>query len=60
MQAYIHRPRFELYDLESDPDEVHNLASDLKHAELLDKMKARLKSFQKRTSDPWVLKWDYE
>jgi N-sulfoglucosamine sulfohydrolase len=58
--AYIHRPAFELYDLESDPHEVHNLAADPKHAKLLESMKAWLKAFQKRTDDPWVLKWDYE
>jgi N-sulfoglucosamine sulfohydrolase len=58
--AYLHRPAFELYDLESDPDEVHNLAGDPKHAERLEALKAKLKAFQQRTDDPWVLKWDRE
>jgi N-sulfoglucosamine sulfohydrolase len=60
VQDYIHRPQFELYDLQTDPGEARNLAADPKQAELLAEMKARLKAFQKRTSDPWLLKWDYE
>jgi N-sulfoglucosamine sulfohydrolase len=60
VKAYIHRPKFELYDLEKDPDEVHNLAGDPKHAEVLADLKAKLRAFQERTGDPWKLKWDYE
>ncbi len=60
VDAYLHRPRFELYDLESDPDEVRNLAADPKHAGVVAELGAKLKQFQKRTSDPWILKWDYE
>ncbi len=60
VQDYIHRPAFELYDLTKDPDETKNLARDPQHAELLKKMQAELKAFQKRTVDPWILKWDYE
>jgi N-sulfoglucosamine sulfohydrolase len=60
VKNYIQRPTFELYDLEKDPHEVHNLAGESAHAKLLADMKARLKSFQQQTADPWVLKWDYE
>jgi N-sulfoglucosamine sulfohydrolase len=60
VQAYIHRPQFELYDLESDPDEVVNLATEEKYTALLEEMKGKLKEFQTRTKDPWLLKWDYE
>jgi N-sulfoglucosamine sulfohydrolase len=60
VEAYLHRPRFELYDLEADPHEVRNLADDAQYQGQLDEMKARLKAFQKRTQDPWILKWDYE
>ncbi len=60
VQAYMHRPPFELYDLREDPHEVNNLADDPRHAERLAEMKTRLKQFQQRTSDPWILKWDYE
>ncbi len=58
--VYVQRPAFELYDLEDDPDEIHNLADDPKQVERLEMMKAKLKAFQKRTDDPWILKWDYE
>lgn len=60
VDAYLHRDRFELYDLENDPDELHNLAGDPAHAETLARMQAKLKAFQERTKDPWVLKWEYE
>jgi N-sulfoglucosamine sulfohydrolase len=60
IDAYLHRPKFELYDLQSDPHEVVNLADDPKYQDKLNEMKARLKAFQKRTQDPWILKWDYE
>jgi N-sulfoglucosamine sulfohydrolase len=60
VKAYLHRPRFELYDLESDPHEVKNLADDPAHAALLKELQEKLKAFQKRTKDPWILKWDYE
>ncbi|MHC4678422.1 MAG: sulfatase family protein [Planctomycetota bacterium] len=60
VEAYLHRPKFELYDLKEDPHEVRNLAGDPKHRKILGEMKARLKAFQKRTKDPWILKWNYE
>ena len=60
LDAYIHRPRFELYDLETDPDEVVNLASDPAHAGLLAQLHQKLRAFQERTRDPWILKWDRE
>jgi len=58
--AYIHRPRFELYDLSTDPDEVHNLADDPQHAQRIAELKDKLKAWQKQTRDPWATKWDYE
>ncbi len=58
--AYLHRPKFELYDLEADPHELHNLADDPAHAELLHGLQSRLMDFQKRTGDPWILKWERE
>ncbi len=57
---YIHRPQFELFDLEYDPDETTNLADMPQHADLLTTMKAELKAFQAKTKDPWIMKWDYE
>lgn len=60
VEAYLHHPKFELYDLQNDPDEVKNLADDPQHRDTLDRLKAKLKTFQKQTKDPWILKWDYE
>ncbi|GDY10628.1 heparan N-sulfatase [Planctomycetia bacterium] len=58
--AYIHRPRFELYDLEADPDELKNLADDPQHAKLVAELQGKLKAWQKQTRDPWMSKWEYE
>jgi len=60
VEAYLHRPKFELYDLQNDPHEVKNLTDDPKHAKVLAELKAEMKAFQKRTKDPWLLKWEYE
>ena len=60
VEAYLHRPEFELYDLKTDPDEIVNLANDPAYAEILRDLKRKLKRFQKRTKDPWILKWEYE
>ena len=57
---YIHRPEFELYDLEQDPGESNNLAVDAQHQAILRELQADLKEFQERTEDPWKLKWEYE
>jgi N-sulfoglucosamine sulfohydrolase len=60
VSEYLRRPRFELYDLKSDPGEIRNLADDARHAELLADLQSKMKQFQHQTDDPWVLKWDYE
>jgi N-sulfoglucosamine sulfohydrolase len=60
VSAYEHRPQFELYDLEKDPDEIHNLSDDAAQRDRLAEFKEKLRQFQKRTSDPWVLKWQHE
>lgn len=58
--AYTHRQIEELYDLEADPDEIHNLATDAKYQPLLEELRAKLKSWQQETRDPWIVKWEYE
>lgn len=57
---YIQRPQFELYDIENDPNEAHNLASETSYAEALELYKTKLKAFQKDTGDRWIIKWEYE
>jgi N-sulfoglucosamine sulfohydrolase len=60
IKQLTHRPQFELYDLEADPDETNNLADDVAHRETLAKLQQKLRDFQKRTNDPWILKWGRE
>ena len=60
VDQYIHRPRFELYDIANDPDESRNLADDPKHASVLREYQLKLKRLQKELEDPWITKWDYE
>jgi len=60
VQQYIQRPKFELYDIQSDPDEAYNLAEKDEFAEVLQVYKDKLKDRQKFLGDPWIMKWDYE
>jgi len=60
IQAYLDRPKYELYDLEQDPDELHNLADDPGHAALLRDLAGRIKAFQENTQDLWQVKWVHE
>ena len=60
VDSYINRPRFELYDISSDPSETRNLAADPEFAKVLIAYQDKLKAMQKRTEDPWIMKWRYE
>ncbi len=60
VDQYIHRPAFEFYDLQSDPHEAKNLATDPDYADLLREYQQKLKQQQTELDDPWVMKWDYE
>jgi N-sulfoglucosamine sulfohydrolase len=60
VDAYINRPRFELYDLEADPNETVNLADRPEHAARVESYCEKLRAFQQETHDPWVHKWEYE
>ena len=51
---------FELYDLESNPNETSNLAERVQYQEILEALKFKLRSFQERTNDPWLIKWEHE
>ena len=57
---YLERPRFELYDLVNDPHEIHNLAGDPGHQSVLEEYQNKLRAYQQKTGDPWILKWEYE
>lgn len=52
--AYLHRPEFELYDLEQDPDECVNLADDPARQPLLRELQAKLAAFRESTQDPFT------
>ena len=60
VDAFLHRPRFELYDIENDPWEGVNLAIDPQYSEILNGMVEQMKTFQEKTGDPWSYKWTYE
>jgi arylsulfatase A-like enzyme len=55
---YIHyftRPEeFELYDLQEDPQEMHNLYGDPAHASLANQLSARLTELRRETGDRYV------
>ena len=55
---YLFRPEFELYDIENDPNEAHNLAYDRKYAKTLERMLVDMKAWQLKTRDPWYILWD--
>lgn len=59
-EDYLHRPQFELYDLETDPNEVNNLAEHPQYADRVKEYGEKLKRFQQETNDPWLHKWEYE
>ena len=40
--AFLHRPKEELYDLTSDPNELHNLAADPAHKATLEELRGKL------------------
>jgi N-sulfoglucosamine sulfohydrolase len=60
VEAYLHRPKFEMYDIIKDPEEIHNLAADPKYKQELTRMQEKLKRFQKNTHDMWLSKWEFE
>lgn len=58
--SYINRPAFELYDIKKDPSESNNLADNPEFADLLLQYQKKLKQSQRKTRDPWAMKWNYE
>ncbi|MHC4674515.1 MAG: sulfatase family protein [Planctomycetota bacterium] len=60
VEDYLHHPRHELYNLKADPDETNNLADIPKYAGVLKELQSKLRTWQEKTKDPWVVKYSYE
>jgi N-sulfoglucosamine sulfohydrolase len=54
LDAFLHRPSEELYELATDPDEVVNLARDAAHAAVLADLRIQLHDWRAATHDPWL------
>lgn len=50
----VHRPAEELYDLDADPMETTDLATDPAMSGVLEDLRTRLEDWQRRTQDPWL------
>jgi len=50
--------KFELYDIENNPDETINLAELPEYQKLLASLIVKLKKFQQETYDPWIIIWE--
>ena len=60
LDAYLRRPREELFDLQKDPNEFTNVAADPAYASVLAELRGRLKEWQEKTQDPWLVKYEHE
>lgn len=54
LKEYYYRPQWELYDLESDPKEMKNVAEKEEFHEVLTELRSQLGEWQNITSDPWI------
>ena len=61
--AFGMHPAEELYDLRSDPGQLHNVAADPEYAEILHELSTQLQEYTAGTGDPRALgqdaPWDY-
>ncbi|HEX8523746.1 MAG TPA: sulfatase [Tepidisphaeraceae bacterium] len=53
LEAYLHRPEFELYDIATDPNELHNLADDASLADVKKDLHQRILKMMADTHDAW-------
>ncbi|XP_062507357.1 N-sulphoglucosamine sulphohydrolase-like [Corticium candelabrum] len=54
LHDYYYRDQWELFDLEQDPHELHNVADEPSRQDILEDMKTRLHKWQNATNDPWI------
>lgn len=50
--SFAKRPAEELYDVENDPDQVHNLAGKNEYYEVIQSLRNKLLSYLRKTKDP--------
>jgi N-sulfoglucosamine sulfohydrolase len=55
VEAYLHRPALELYDLEQDPGETRNLAGEESRRSTVETLERRLLEWRISTKDPWLI-----
>ncbi len=60
IKDYLQRPKYELYDLVKDPNEINNLAYKPNFEKLVKTYKSKLNTFQNTTDDPWKIYQDFE
>ena len=54
LHQYYYRDEWELYDLETDPEELHNLSGESEYAEILKELQEQLHTWQDYTNDYWI------
>ncbi len=60
VKDYLFRPEFELFNLSIDSSESNNLARDDNYKDILESMKAKMRDFQRKTKDPWLIMWEHD
>ena len=56
VQAFLNRPKIELYDVSTDPHELKNLADEAGLVATRNDLREKLRDWQKKTNDPWLIK----
>lgn len=56
LEKYLFRGPEELFDLENDPQELHNLATETAHEAVLLECRRELEKWQYRTKDAWLMR----
>ena len=59
VRVFRYRAPEELYDLEKDPDCLHNLADSRRHLETLNRFRRTLRDWMVRTGDPLLAAFDH-
>ncbi|MEA3180880.1 MAG: N-sulfoglucosamine sulfohydrolase [Gammaproteobacteria bacterium] len=54
LNAYLHRPAEELYDIVNDPDQLINVAGSADYRDTLRQMREGVREWRTATKDPWL------